>query len=59
MSKISVLKLRNNGGNAVLTIPVSILEETAWPIGSQIIMQFEKENNRVIIQPVTLETLKG
>lgn len=51
-NKISVVKLRNNGGNAVVTIPVSILKESDWPFG-QVIMQYDKETNKITISPVT------
>lgn len=57
-AKISVVKLRKNGGNAVVTIPVSIMKESEWSF-SQVIMQYDKETNKITISPVTALIAQG
>jgi hypothetical protein len=58
--RVSIVKVRNGGGNASLTIPQHIFKVTGWSLGTtQVFVEYDSDNNRVIFTPVSIEQLKA
>ena len=57
--KISIIKIRNNGGNAVATIPRSVMRTADWQLGDQIIFKYDPVNKIIIVKKVDVKQFNG
>jgi antitoxin component of MazEF toxin-antitoxin module len=53
--KISLVKIRNNGGNAVVTIPRNVMRTANWQLGSQVTIQYDPVNDKIVISTINPE----